>query len=334
MGCSSSRNINVVQTENELDVSNTPHTNSNEWPLSPTAQLIDISSLARRYSRNSGDSADAEAEIRQLQTDLETLERLFQSLLGQSFTAQLVRNIEVQHNINLEEYPPASNHEIRNLSCIQIADQDLQDECNRECCICFRSHQVNDTVVRLPCGHLFHQPCIKEWLEKKCTCPICRYEIPTDNALFEMHRLERMRGRRIRLREHELNRLSLNELDSLMERVVSDDDNDGNGTDGGGLAVSSSQVRQSHTSQNRNSSNSGSSIDRDSLIRIIRRASNVDIVVEEGCALIQTEASQSDRDDRNPNMDETLRSPDDKNIQGTVPQSPLYPVDDEDSTSA
>ena len=195
---------------------------SNSGPGPTATQLIDLSSIARRYRAN---GRGADEELRQLQSDLDTLERLFQTLLGQSFTAQLVRNIDAASTITIEGCPPASVAAIENLACIQVSREDLVDECNRECCICFFQHEVGDTgVARLPCGHLFHKPCIIEWLGKKCTCPICRYEIPTDNEVYEVERIERMKARKLRVKSHELSRLSIQALQQLTGTEETDRD--------------------------------------------------------------------------------------------------------------
>ena len=93
--------------------------------------------------------------------------------------------------------------------------EDLYDERNKECCICFHEQNIGDRVVRLPCGHLYHRPCIEEWLQKKCTCPICRYELKTDNDRFEEERLERMQARKTILRTHDLRRIPIIELQEL-----------------------------------------------------------------------------------------------------------------------
>lgn len=158
-------------------------------------------------------------EIRQLQSDLDTLERLFQALLGHGFMDHLVQAPEEgQDVLTNSSCPPASKDVIDNLACIQIAEEDLVEECNRDCCICFYEHNVGDVqVARLPCGHLFHQRCIRDWLAKKCTCPICRYELPSDNEVFEQGRAERMKERTLRVRRHELSRLSVQELQQMME---------------------------------------------------------------------------------------------------------------------
>jgi hypothetical protein len=185
--------------------------------------LADLEAFSQRFQQHSqeGNDSGADLEIRQLQSDLDTLERLFQALLGHGFIDHLTNNMDSENDDlfwSSSSCPPASREVIHNLPCIQVSEEDLQDECNRECCICFYEHKVGDLqVARLPCGHLFHQACITDWLAKKCTCPICRYELPSDNALFERGRAERMKARKLRVRRHELARMSVEELQQMVD---------------------------------------------------------------------------------------------------------------------
>ncbi|GER32396.1 RING/U-box superfamily protein [Striga asiatica] len=47
-------------------------------------------------------------------------------------------------------------------------------ESERKCSICQEEYEENDEAGTLNCGHSFHVCCIKQWLEQKNTCPICK----------------------------------------------------------------------------------------------------------------------------------------------------------------
>lgn len=161
-------------------------------------------------------SSRNEGQLDQLRSDLVTLERLFQTLLGQQVAhGPSVSPVILPSTSN--SCPPAAQHIIENLPTISISKCDFEEDChnNKECSICFLEHEVNDSVTRLPCGHFFHGECINEWLHKRCTCPICRWELETDDRLFEMGRVERMKSRRIRVKDHELDRLCIAGLQDM-----------------------------------------------------------------------------------------------------------------------
>lgn len=53
------------------------------------------------------------------------------------------------------------------------------DNKNTECSICLS--KVNKPMCKTKCGHIFHITCLKEWLKKNITCPLCREKIlPAD----------------------------------------------------------------------------------------------------------------------------------------------------------
>ncbi|XP_023646102.1 E3 ubiquitin-protein ligase AMFR [Paramormyrops kingsleyae] len=45
---------------------------------------------------------------------------------------------------------------------------------NDDCAICWDSMQ---TARKLPCGHLFHNSCLRSWLEQDISCPTCRMSL-------------------------------------------------------------------------------------------------------------------------------------------------------------
>ena len=56
------------------------------------------------------------------------------------------------------------------------------------CAVCCSSISLGDMCMLLPCGHMYHPICIDPWLKEHNTCPTCRYELPTDDPIYEQNR--------------------------------------------------------------------------------------------------------------------------------------------------
>jgi Ring finger domain len=113
--------------------------------------------------------------------------------------------------------PPASVAVVNQLPIIVVRPEDLVEDVNRHCACCLEDIAVNAKVARLPCAHVFHTPCIRQWLlYHHCTCPICRYELPTDDVAFERGRLQRRQLRKPRFSRHDLQRLTISQLKQLL----------------------------------------------------------------------------------------------------------------------
>jgi len=48
---------------------------------------------------------------------------------------------------------------------------------NETCCICLESFKEGDSIIRLPCFHIFHSAEISKWLLKNHRCPLCQTSI-------------------------------------------------------------------------------------------------------------------------------------------------------------
>ncbi|KAF3446136.1 hypothetical protein FNV43_RR11315 [Rhamnella rubrinervis] len=82
--------------------------------------------------------------------------------------------------------PPASKEVVANLPVITINEEILGKlGKDAECAICKENLVVNDKMQELPCMHTFHPPCLKPWLDEHNSCPICRYELQTDDDAYE-----------------------------------------------------------------------------------------------------------------------------------------------------
>ena len=138
-------------------------------------------------------------------------ERIFQSDMAAAMRASL----------RPQQPPPpvaASQNAIRQLPTVKVSREDLIDPCNRECCICLEGIHLGNSVLRLPCAHVYHPRCIQQWLTNHGnTCPVCRYELPVENnPEYEAGRRERMRCRKPRFAQYELDRLSIAQLKQLL----------------------------------------------------------------------------------------------------------------------
>ena len=56
---------------------------------------------------------------------------------------------------------------------------------NNNCIICLEEFDIGDSVTTLPCVHLFHTDCIKNWLKSQNHCPICKFEITLNSIRRE-----------------------------------------------------------------------------------------------------------------------------------------------------
>jgi hypothetical protein len=46
-----------------------------------------------------------------------------------------------------------------------------------ECSICLSRVGGRDDIVKLSCGHIYHQDCIYTWLDRDYRCPLCRISV-------------------------------------------------------------------------------------------------------------------------------------------------------------
>ena len=66
-------------------------------------------------------------------------------------------------------------HDIRRQNRItHIIINSDEEYINDECSICLDKFQKKNIVNRLPCRHIFHYNCLRDWLKDNNTCPLCR----------------------------------------------------------------------------------------------------------------------------------------------------------------
>ncbi|KAI3759970.1 hypothetical protein L1987_50357 [Smallanthus sonchifolius] len=105
-----------------------------------------------------------------------------------SFEELLERFVEADNS--RRGVPPAARSFVDNLDRVVVNDSDHD---GLVCAICKDSLSAGTVVNQLPCSHVYHPSCIKPWLSSHNTCPLCRFEFPTDDVDYE-NRKESNRG--------------------------------------------------------------------------------------------------------------------------------------------
>ncbi|KAK9075142.1 hypothetical protein SSX86_003462 [Deinandra increscens subsp. villosa] len=96
---------------------------------------------------------------------------------------QLIQQL-AENDPNRHGTPPASKSVVENLPSIKISKELLESDYS-DCAVCKDSFELDEDAKQLPCKHMYHQDCILPWLELHNSCPVCRFELPTDDPDYE-----------------------------------------------------------------------------------------------------------------------------------------------------
>ncbi|OVA10267.1 zinc finger protein [Macleaya cordata] len=150
----------------------------------PNSTVSNLTALIRSY--------EAGFEITDLElgflNDLEeeTLNRLFESDDDERLVLiehELERLVQLmRETVQDEVYPSAAIDFVLNLPSITLTVEQLQED--NICAVCMDEFSTEEEVTWLPCSHYFHENCILPWLRIRNTCPLCRYEFPTESSSF------------------------------------------------------------------------------------------------------------------------------------------------------
>ncbi|KQK17593.1 E3 ubiquitin-protein ligase RING1 [Brachypodium distachyon] len=119
------------------------------------------------------------------------LDNVFQSVGWEVLPVPLDEDFEVLpgHMVDVAAggAPPAARAAVERLQVVAIRGEDAK----QGCAVCKEGITRGEFVTRLPCAHFYHGPCIGPWLAIRNSCPVCRYELPTDDPEYEQRRVRR-----------------------------------------------------------------------------------------------------------------------------------------------
>eukprot|EP00002_Diphylleia_rotans_P013022 TRINITY_DN2536_c0_g1_i1.p1 TRINITY_DN2536_c0_g1~~TRINITY_DN2536_c0_g1_i1.p1 ORF type:complete len:266 (-),score=50.86 TRINITY_DN2536_c0_g1_i1:596-1393(-) len=119
-----------------------------------------------------------------------TLERLGNPMGGSMFSPwssiwdtlpfNLVLFIPSNPEFVPEGLPESKLNELETRHTRSLLEKDLAllEAGDDECVVCHENYHVGEKVTYLPsCSHFFHVACIRPWLERSDTCPLCRCKV-------------------------------------------------------------------------------------------------------------------------------------------------------------
>jgi E3 ubiquitin-protein ligase RNF115/126 len=71
--------------------------------------------------------------------------------------------------------PPAKKEAVAALPTVNIKEA-------LGCSVCLEDFEMGGEAKQMPCQHKFHSHCILPWLELHSSCPICRFQLPTEET--------------------------------------------------------------------------------------------------------------------------------------------------------
>lgn len=99
---------------------------------------------------------------------------------------QLIQQL-AENDPNRYGAPPASKSAVEAMPTIQISEEHLGTDA-AQCAVCKDEFEVGASVRQMPCKHMYHEECIMPWLAQHNSCPVCRYEMPTDDQDYNQSR--------------------------------------------------------------------------------------------------------------------------------------------------
>ncbi|GJN37960.1 hypothetical protein PR202_gb26963 [Eleusine coracana subsp. coracana] len=73
--------------------------------------------------------------------------------------------------------PPAKKEAVEAMPTVAVSGDD-----DASCPICLEDYAAGERAREMPCRHRFHACCIVPWLEMNSSCPVCRFQMPADDA--------------------------------------------------------------------------------------------------------------------------------------------------------
>ena len=98
-------------------------------------------------------------------------------------------DVNIDNNKNNLFKEDDANEILKYLPNSEIKEEKNKNKNNYKCVICLYEFKIGDKVCTLPCLHIFHIDCLRNWIIRDTSCPICKLDLSLD-SLFSNNNIE------------------------------------------------------------------------------------------------------------------------------------------------
>ena len=115
---------------------------------------------------------------------------MFMNNFSQNFTSdaafmEMAQRMSEQEAAAQAKKKKASENAVKKLAVVKIESKHCKKGQSGvleppTCTVCCEGIVLGSKGMFMPCGHIYHPDCLNPWLKEHNTCPVCRYELPTE----------------------------------------------------------------------------------------------------------------------------------------------------------
>ncbi|GMI54673.1 hypothetical protein ScalyP_jg4814 [Parmales sp. scaly parma] len=126
-----------------------------------------------------GQNHNQAISVVELQLLLSHMEQQMVTILFEQQQRSFQNALEASMLSNKPVTRPADDAAIEELETKVLKHEDCFDDVGmlQSCSICLEPFEEEERCTKMPCSHVFHGECLRSWLSRQNSCPVCRKEI-------------------------------------------------------------------------------------------------------------------------------------------------------------
>ena len=138
--------------------------------------------MQKRIENLEKDNKNVQMRLENIEKDNKNIEKVIENIEKRIEDLRArIENIFLRNtfiNLDCQEDNNYDNEYLNDdLEEIEIDEESSKKLDNKDCLICLEKFLIKDKICYLPCNHLFHSICIKNWIKIKKECPLCKISI-------------------------------------------------------------------------------------------------------------------------------------------------------------